>query len=272
MALNAIGYLLSNPIVQNFLINLAAAATYDQGRKVVSCIYNHFYTRKDFFPENQIKTIKPHLKKYLKKQTRIPEAIGRRFWRDFSLFMFSGQFKTANDLTENDCEYIAERVFYGVTFQSILIELGYDKESIEYMYRMQGRTPRLVYFFDAKAKDRTLQIDNLTVVRVIDNRVPGMLDSVLAIPSIIQDINQTNPRSRFRDHDLYVIVQSGHTNSSIVDAVRDILHRHQQMNPDLPRILYLEKDHMDHLISLPKEDRVRFLKEQIRMIRIDRGI
>lgn len=139
------------------------------------------------------------------------------------------------------------------------------------MYRMQGRTPRLVYYFDVKAKDITLQIDNLTVVRVIDNRVPGMLDSVLAIPPIIQDINQTNPKSRFRDHDLYVIVQSGQT-EPVVDTVRDILQRHQQMNPDLPRILYLEKDRVDHLIALSKENRVKFLKGEIRRIRINRGI
>lgn len=273
MAEEAINLIASNPILQNLVIGVASNAVYDVVKRIMSHLWQHFGSRSDVFKSEQVETIKT-------KVTRAFEGYDRGEWSSldetfstqFQQFLFPNRKIVMEKLDESQCNYVAERLFYGASFQSMLMDLGYTKENMKYMFAFPSKYADSPYYFDIKAKLQFPCVDKLLVARVVDNRAFDPIESLQAIPTRIKEINSMNPTARFRDFDLYITVHTGHYESSLNVRMKDILKTLQDAQSDYPRFVLFEKQELDHLIKLDKSDRVVSLKQKLTDFKIERRL
>ena len=269
----AIALIASNPFMQSLLTGIASSAAYEAIKKVIKHLCGHFERRPEIFKPERVKEMETHFagvfERYEKGQWASVET---SFLEQFQQFLFPNRKIVPEHLDESQCEYIAERVFYGVLFQSMLVEVGYKQENVKYLFPFPSKYVRSPYYFDIKARYEYSFIDQLLVARVVDSRAFDPIESLQAIPARIKEINEANPQARFRDFDLYVVIHTGQYTDDLSMRMRDILKIYHETQSDLPRFAYFKKQELDYLMKLKQEDRVVSLKHRFWDLKIDRGV
>ena len=270
----AIALTASNPFIQSLLVGIASSAAYDAIKKIIKNLCDHFERRDDLFESEDIKEMEDQFagifERYEKGQWG---SVQKTFLEQFQQFLFPNRKIVFEHLDESQCEYIAERVFYGVSFQSMLVDAGYTKENVEYLFpfpsKYVGSPP---YYFDIKATREYSLIDHLLVGRVVDSRALDPIDSLQAIPTRIREINEANPQRGFRDFDLYIVIHTGHYTDPLSMRIRNMLRNYNETRSDLPRFTYFTKEELDFLMKLKKEDRAVSLQHKLLDLKIYRGV
>ena len=273
VAIDYIALIASNPLIFNLLTGIASNAAYDGVKKVVKCLIGHIKRKPEVFVPKQIEQIEAQFASSFERYEKGHWAsLRRRFLEEFQQFLFPNRQIDLEHLSEPQCEYIAERLFYGISFQMMLLELGYKKDDVKYMFAFPGRYVRSPYYFDIKAKYEIPFVDQLLVTRIVDSRVVDPIECLQAIPVRIKEINDANPQAQFRDFDLYVIVHTGQYNDSLSQRMKGILEMYRKMESSLPNFTYFKKQELDHLMEFSQKERIISLRQRFSDLKVDRGV
>lgn len=273
MAEEAINFIASNPILQNLVLGVASNAVYDVAKRIMSRLWQHFGSRPDIFKSEQVETIKTKFTRAFEEYDRGEwSSLDETFSTQFQQLLFPNRKIVIEKLDDPQCDYVADRLFYGASFQSMLMDLGFKKKNMKYMFAFPSKYTDWPYYFDIKAKLQFPCVDKLLVTRVVDNRAFDPIESLEAIPQRIKEINSRNPIARFRDFDLYITIHTGHYDSSLNARMKDILKTLQDARSDYPRFVLFEKQELDLLIKLEKSARVVSLKQKLADLKIERRL
>jgi hypothetical protein len=269
----AVGLILSNPVVIGLLTGVASNAVYDTVKAVTKHLICHFKKKPELFTTEDVKKAEEQVAVFFEKYDKgVWNNVQGVFWEQLQQFLFQNRKVDFAQLDEPLCEYVAERLFYGITFQSMLLELGCKQENVKYMFAFPTARLGSHYYFDVKAKNDFQCVDQLVVARVVDNRAMDPIEPMQAIPVTIDEINNANPVARFRDFDLYIIIHSGQYDADTNTKIKGILKSYQTTQPDLPRFAYFEKQDLDSLMAFRKEERVLSLRHTFADLKVDRRV
>jgi hypothetical protein len=265
--------ILSNPVVMGLLTGVASSAAYDTVKKVTNHLMYHLKEKPQVFAKEDVERTEKHIAGLFQKYDEgLWGTVEGAFWDQLQQFLFQNQRIDFEDLDEPHWKYVAERLFYGISFQSMLIELGCKKENVKYMFAFPSDRLGSPYYFDVKAKNEFHCIDQLVVARVVDNRITNPIDLIQAIPVTIDEINSATSVSHFRDFDLYVIIHSGQYDPETCMRIKGILKKYQTGQYEMPRFAYFEKQDLDKLMTSDKGERVLALKHEFANLKIDRRV
>jgi hypothetical protein len=269
----AVSLILSNPVVLGLLTGVASNAVYDTVKAVTKHLICHFKEEPEIFTSEDVKKTEEQITVFFEKYNQgIWSAVQGTFWEQLQQFLFQNRKIDFAKLDEPHCKYVAERLFYGISFQSMLVELGCKPENVKYMFAFPAARLGSPYYFDVKAKNDFQCVDQLVVARVVDNRAMDPIEPLQAIPVTIDEINNVNPVAHFRDFDLYVIIHSGQYDTETNTKIKGILKSYQMSQPDMPRFAYFEKQDLDNLMTAKKEERVLSLRHTFADLKVDRRV
>ena len=271
--------ILSNPQVSQFLSSVVASASKDAGEKVgkwvVDALSKKIKGAKLFEPEAVSKT-EIALNGFLTEGKNSGLSLAQNFWLDFFDFMFPDMGITIENLDEKLSSYIANRIYYGIGFEQLLINAGYKFERIHYMTSIQGQDSLWPYYFDLVATYEQEYFDNLILARVVDWNVNSPQDYVNSLPSLIRDINgySTVKRPLVRDHDIISIIISNDLSTRQSTKLRQIIRTVQGSNDIfLPRIVLFTSEEIGNLLACQnEEERGKRVLEKFKESRPYRGI
>lgn len=271
-----IDFVLANPFLLNILAGVASRGVYDVGKTIITHLWKTFRQRPTVFPDTRrVDGIKTSFNESLDRyQKGFPAVVNKPLWNDFFQLFFPDQRVSISRLDETQCEYIAERLYCGATFRSLLLDIDYKEEKIYYPFRMPGLRITTPHCFDLGAILESIYIDNLTIVKVLDNRSGGSpREYVQGIPSMIKQINKyVPPHSVFRNFDIFVLIHTGSVNEESSTLVKDNIRYIQEEYSFIPRIIYYKVDDIDRLLNLSREERRENLVREFKSVKIDRRI
>ena len=260
--------LLSSPAVKDFFVGMGTSAAKEVGQKAGSLIVQSLTARltkvKSGYGKKELLTVEKKLNGYLREDEST--LISKNLWIQFLTFMFPEREVTLERLDPELCAYIADRIYIGLTFQSWLIEMGFRMENTRYMATIQGRRSATPFYFDVRAVYEQEYIDSVILLRVIDSRVTLPTEFINALPSICQDINDSDlAYPAIRDHDILVLVRTGGSNLAQKGATQATLRSVRgSFDSSLPRLLYLEENEFEELVLMKITSRRKFLAERLR--------
>jgi hypothetical protein len=265
--------ILSNPVVMGLLTGVASNAVYDTVKAVTKHLISHFKEKPEIFASDDVRKTEEQIAVLFQKYDQGAwNTVQGAFWEQLHQFLFQNQRIDFAKLDEQHCKYVAERLFYGISFQSMLVELGCERENVKYMFPFPSDRLGSHYYFDIKAKNDLQFVDQLVVARVVDNRAMNPIETVQAIPVTIDEINNVNPVSHFRDFDLYVIIHSGQYDTETNTKIKGILKSYQMSQHEMPRFVYFEKQDVDDLMTARKDERVLSLRHTFSDLKVDRRV
>lgn len=206
------------------------------------------------------------------KKTRI--TLLASYWIDFLTFMFPDREVTIDKLTQADCDYIAQRIFTGLGFEQLLLDIGYELEKIQYMSYFSGIQSLTRYYFDLTASYEQEYFDNFICARVVDIRVSSPQDFINSLPRVIADINGDPSRpSLLRDHDIIPLVMANQLSTHQLNKLRKTIRTVQDTNDViLPRlVLFSNLELLELLGSTNLEERKKRIKRKFEEVRPYRG-
>jgi hypothetical protein len=269
----AVNLILSNPVVIGLLTGVASNAVYDTVKAITKHLICHFKEKPELFTTEDVKKTEEQVAVFFEKYNQgIWNTVQGVFWEQLRQFLFQNQRIDFATLDEQRRQYVSERLFYGISFQSMLVELGCKRENVKYMFPFPAARLDSPHYFDVKAKNAFQCVDQLVVARVVDNRAMDPIVPLQAIPVIIDEINNANPAAHFRDFDLYVIIHSGQYDPEINTRVKGIIKNYETNQPDMPRFVYFEKQDLDGLMTAKKEERVLSLRQKFADMKVDRRV
>lgn len=275
----AVGLILSNPVVIGLLTGVASNAMYDTVKGVTKHLIRHFKENPRLFTNEEVKKTEEQVAVFFENYDKgVWSAVQGAFWEQLQQFLFQNQKMDFAKLDEPHCKYVAERLFYGISFQSMLVESGFKRENVKYMFSLPGARLVSPHYFDVIAKNDFLCVDQLVVARVVDNRAMDPIVPLQAIPVTIDEINKANPVAHFRDFDLYVIIHSGQYDVETNTKIKGILKDYQKDQDvageqnGMPKFAFFEKQDLDTLMGDKKEERVLFWRHMFADLKVDRRI
>lgn len=268
--------LILNPQIQQFLTSLGMSAAKEAGQRIGKWIVDSIANkikRSKLFEDTRIRETEQLLTGLIsEKKTRI--TLLASYWLDFLTFMFPDREVTIDKLTEADCDYIAQRIFTGLGFEQLLLDIGYELEKIQYMTYFSGIQSRARHYFDLTASYEQEYFDNFLCARVIDIRVSSPQDFVNSLPRVVDDINGDPSRpSLLRDHDIIPLVMANQLSSYRVNKLRQTIRTVQETNDViLPRLVLVSNQELLELLgSTNLEERRKRIRRKFEEVRLYRG-
>lgn len=268
--------LILNPQIQQFLTSLGMSAAKEAGQRIgkwiVDSIANKIKKSK-LFEDTRVGEIEHMLTELIShKKTRI--TLLASYWLDFLTFMFPDREVTIDKLTETDCDYIAQRIFTGLGFEQLLLDIGYELEKIQYMTYFSGIQSRARHYFDLTASYEQEYFDNFLCARVIDIRVSSPQDFVNSLPRVIADINGNPSRPPLlRDHDIIPLIMANQLSSYKLSKLRQTIRTVQETNEViLPRLVLVSNQELLELLGSGNlEERRKRIRRKFEEVRLYRG-
>jgi len=268
--------LMSNPQIQQFLTSLSMSATKEAGEKIGKWIVNSIECKikeSKLFRNEKIKETDGLLKELISKKTKEITPL-TNYWIEFLTFMFPDREIMIDKLNETDCDYIAHRIFTGLGFEQLLLDMGYRIEKIRYMTHFPGLQSRALHYFDLAASFEQEYFDNFLCARVIDIRVSSPQDFVNSLPRVVSDINGDPTRpAQLRDHDIITIIVSNNLTLNRLTKLRQTIRTVQDIDTFLPRLVLVSNQELSELLEC-KDDKERGerMKRKFQDIRLYRGV
>jgi len=256
--------LATNPQIQQFLTSLAISATKEAGERLGKWIVQSIGAKirgSKLIENNKVIEAEHMLNDLIKKKTGEMTLLSN-YWIDFMTFMFPERELDVNAISQNDCDYIAQRIFTGLGFEQLLLDVGYKPTKIRYMTHFSGLQSQQLYYFDITASFEQEYFDNFLCARVIDTRISSVQEFVNSIPQTINDINGITPRpALLRDHDIIGIILSNNPSAGKLAKLRQNIRIVQETNPFVPRLILLTNQELFGLLSCSdsneREERTR---------------
>lgn len=276
---NVLDLILSNPEIQQFFTSVVSSASKEAGEKVGKWIVGALSKKikgTQLFDKTAIAATEATLNGFIDKGKNSGLSLAQNFWLEFFDFMFPDMGITIEKLDEKLTNYIANRIYFGVGFQQLLIDAGYKFDGMHYMTSVHGRESSTEYYFDLVATYEQEYFDNILLARVIDWNISSPQDFVNSLPSVVRDINgssMTN-RSALRNHDIISIIISDDLNTRQSTKLRQIIRTVQASNDlFLPRIVLFTSDEIGSLLSCTNEvERGKRVIEKFHETRPYRGL
>jgi len=269
--------LVTNPQVQQFLTSLGLSVAKEAGQKIGKWVVNSISTKLthlQWFEEKRIEESKNTLEGlFIKKPVHQVSLLGN-YWIEFLTFMFPEREVEINKLTENDCDYVAQRIFTAMCFEQLLLDTQCNIENIRYMTYFSGIQSRDYHYFDLKARFEQRFFDNFLCARVIDIMANSPLAYVNSLPRVVSDINgNPNTPSVLRDHDVIAVVLSRDPSNRTITRLRSTIRSVQETsNIILPRlILFTNQELLEILGSQNPKDRSTRLERKLQEVKLYRG-
>ena len=268
--------LATNPQIQQFLTSLATSATKEVGERLGKWIVQSIGAKirgSELIKNNKVAEAEHMLNNLIKKKTGGITLLSN-YWIDFMTFMFPERELDVNAISQNDCDYIAQRIFTGLGFEQLLLDVGYKPTKIRYMTHFSGLQSQQLYYFDITASFEQMYFDNFLCARVIDTRISSVQEFVNSIPQTINDINGITPRpALLRDHDIIGIILSNNPSAGKLAKSRQNIRIVQETNPFVPRLILLTNQELFGLLSCPdSKEREERTRSKLLDARLYRGV
>jgi len=271
--------LLSNVQIQQFLTSLGTSAARETGEKVGKWVVTSIAKKakeSKLFKEDKVKKTEEILDEFVSKGKKSGLSLVQSFWMDFLTFMFPDREVTIDKLDSGLSSYIANRIYFGLGFEQLLLDAGYKHERIRYMTHFQGQQSLTPHYFDLAATYEQEYFDNLLLARVVDLTVSSPHDFVNSLPSVVRDINgDLLARHAFlRDHDVISIIISNDLNSRQLARLRQLIRTVQISNDIfLPRLVLFTNEEITGLLACDdQKKRGQRVMEKFNEVRPYRGI
>jgi len=267
----------SNMQIQQFLISLGTTAAKETGERVGKWVVDSIALKikeAKLFRDDKIKKTEKELNDLISKGKEGSISLAQSFWIDFLTFMFPEREVRIDELNTDLCSYIANRIYVGLAFEQLLLDIGYKLERIRYMTHFEGLQSKMPHYFDLAAMYEQEYFDNLLAARVIDLTVNSPNDFINSLPSVVRDINGGLNHARLRDHDIICIVLSNDLTTRQVTRLRQTI-RTVQTSYDvfLPRLVLFTNDELKSLLGCEdKRERGRRTTEKFIEVRPYRGL
>jgi len=268
---------MSNPQIQQFLTSLGISAAKEAGEKIGRWIVDSIAAKikeSKLFKDEKIRETEELLDGLISKKKTAGITLLGNYWIDFLTFMFPDREVAIDKLTRTECDYVAQRIFTGLGFEQLLLDLGCKLEEIRYMTHFPGVQSRALHYFDLAASYEQKFFDNFLCARVIDIRMSSPQDFVNSLPRVVSDING-NPSTQlvFRDHDIIAIVMANELSSHRLTRLRQTMRTVQDTNDTfLPRlVLFSNQELLELLSSEDYEQRARRMDRKFLEVRLYRG-
>lgn len=276
LLVDVLDLLMSNPQIQQFLTSLGMSATKEAGEKIGKWIVHSIGCKikeSKLFQEGKIKETDELLKALVSKKTKEITML-TNYWIEFLTFMFPDREIAIDKLNETECDYIAQRIFTGLSFEQLLLDMGYKIEKIRYMTYFSGLQSHALHYFDLAASYEQEYFDNFLCARVIDTRVSSPLDFVNSLPRVVSDINgDTGRPAQLRDHDIITIILSNNPSSSRLTRLQQTIRTVQDTNAVLPRLVLVVNQELSELLECKNnQERGERMKRRLQSVRLYRGI
>lgn len=274
-----VNLLLSNVQVQQFLASLVTSAAKEAGSKAGHWIVDSLVSlvkKYNGCPTVKMAATEKKLEELISEKDGSVSSYGQHYWMDVLTFMFPEREVTIDKLTDGLCDYMANRIYFGLGFEQLLLDVGYKLQSIRYMTHIDGQESRAPHYFDLFGTFEQEYFDNLVVAKVVDATLNSPHDFVNSIPSVVRDING-DPRLRqplLRDHDIISILLLRGQNSNQLSRLRQTIRIVQTSNDVyLPRlILFTREEFLDILSQEDVSERKKRIVERFQAVRPYRGI
>jgi len=268
--------LVSNPQIQQFLASLTISVTKEAGGQIGKWIVNSIGAKirgSKLLKEERIKEADKVLNGLIAKKTSEMTLLAN-YWIEFMTFMFPDREITIDKLSESECDYIAQRIFTGLEFEQLLLDMGYKPDKIRYMTHFSGLQSRALYYFDLTASFEQEYFDNFLCARVIDIRASSPQEFINSIPRVVSDINGDPSRPAvLRDHDIFNIVLSNDLSSSRLTKLRQTVRTVQDTNPFIPRLVLVTNQELsEFLLCKNSEERAERIRSKLQDVRLYRGV
>jgi hypothetical protein len=271
--------LLANPQVRDFLITLSLSAAREAstraGKWIVGSLVDLF-KKSGLFQKDKLETTEKTLNELISGKSGSEVTLMKNFWAEFLGFMFPDRDQLVDKLNQELCDYIAQRIYEGMGFEQLLLDIEFQPERIRYMGHFVGRNSQTAYYFDLRASFEQVYFDNILLARVIDGRVSSPTEFVNSLPAMVEDINgdPTESPAILRDHDIIAIIQSGKLSSAQITKLQQTIRTVQTSNDiALPRLVFFPVDELESLITCgDKVDRAERMKRKLQETRRYRGI
>ena len=268
--------LMSNPQIQQFLTSLGMSTAKEAGEKIGKWVVDSITTKirdSKLFGNQKIKAADELLNGLIsKKPTGI--TLLTNYWLEFLTFMFPDREITIDKLNQSECDYIAQRIFTGLGFEQLLLDMGYRLEKIRYMTYFPGLQSRAFHYFDLAANFEQEYFDNVLCARVIDIRVSSPQDFVNSLPRVVSDINGDPYRPPIlRDHDIVTIIISNDLSTSRLTKFRQTIRTVQETNIILPRLILIANQELSELLRCKNQkERGDRMRRKLQEVRLYRGV
>lgn len=270
VALDFVNYVAGNPLLQDLLVGVASNAAWEGLKKISGYLCDRFKANPESFKPESVEEMEKILESELVKVKERRTPVSQSSLRRYKEFLFPYRNLSLESLEDSLYDYVAERMFYGVSFQSMLTEIGF--QNVEYLCTFPSGHLRFPHYFDIKARYKGTPFpDMLLVGLVMDNRVLNPVDTVLAIPAKVDNINENSSGFTFRDYDYFVLIGTGDLDPDLCNRLKDMLNAIQRERPDLPRFLYFPKHDLDDIMKLKRKERCVRLNGELMNVRVRRG-
>ena len=268
--------LILNPQIQQFLTSLGLTTAREAGQRIGKWVVDSIaekVKKSKLLTENRMRETEKLLTELVseKKMRVTPLA---NYWINFLAFMFPDREATIDKLTKADCDYIAQRIFTGLGFQQLVLDVGYGLEKMRYMTHFIGVHSRAFHYFDLTASYEQEYFDNFLCARVIDIHVSSPQDFVNSLPTVVGDINGDVSRPPIlRDHDIIPLVMANRLSSNALTKLRHSIRTVQEKNDIiLPRLVLVSNQELLELLSSKNiEERKKRMKRKFEEVRLYRG-
>ena len=278
LLVDVLDLLMLNPQIRDFLTSLSLSAAKEVGARSGKWVVESLTARikkAGLFRSEKVAEAEKKLNELTFSKQITGITMMQNFWIDFLEFMFPDRDVALEKLNEELCDYIAQRIYAGLGFEQLLIDIGYKPERIRYMTYFVGQRSKTPFYFDLKASFEQEYFDNLLIARVIDSRVSSPPEFVNSLPSVIQDINgDTASQAILRDHDIIAIIQSNPQSTAQLTKFRQTIRTVQTSNDvNLPRLIFFTTEELEHMLACTEgEDRANRFKQKLLEVRPYRGI
>ena len=269
--------LMSNPQIQQFLTSLGISTAKEAGEKIGKWIVDSIATKikeSKLFKDKKIQETEELLNGLITKKKPAGITLLGNYWIDFLTFMFPDREVAIDKLTQTECDYIAQRIFTGLGFEQLLLDVGCKLEKIRYMTHFTGVQSRAPHNFDLAASFEQKFFDNFLCARVIDIRLSSPQDFVNSLPRVVSDINgDPSTPPLLRDHDIITIVMANKLSSYRLTKLRQTIRTVQETNDIiLPRLVLISNQELLELLgSEDYEERGKRMDRKFQEVRLYRG-
>jgi hypothetical protein len=256
-------------------MSLSISATKEAGERVGRWIVASIGAKlkgSKLFKVEKVKEAEQMLSSLITKKTGEMTLLSN-YWIEVITFMFPDREIDLPKLNENECDYVAQRIFSGLGFEQLLLDAGYKLPKIRYMTHLSGLESQQIYYFDIVASFEQEYFDNFLCARVIDTRVSSPQDYINSIPRAVSDINGKSGRPTLRDHDIIGIVLSNDVSSGRLVKLRQNIRTVQETNLSIPRLILLTDQELNNLLSCSNdEQRSKSIRSKLQDPRLYRGV
>jgi len=268
--------LMSNPQIQQFLLSLTMSMSKEAGEKVGKWIVGSI--------ANGLKTIKLLSKEKMSEADKVLEGLISKkttgitmltnYYMDFMSFMFPDREIDIEKLSKEECEYVGQRIFIGLSFEQLLLDIGYKLNKMRYLTRFPGLQSNSLYYFDLAASFEQEYLDNLLFARVVNTRFGSPQEFVNSLPRVVSDINGDFSRpTLLRDHDIIAVIVSDELSGSRLTKLRQTIRTVQDTNAILPRVVLVTSQEIFELLNCgDAKERSERIRRKFQEVRFYRGV